>query len=63
VICVECTTQFEGINRCAKCLGARLAKAKKLVARKDWSVGNVLLAMMSFGAIYGIAWVLSKVFT
>ncbi len=63
VICVECTTQFEGINRCARCLAARLAKAKKLVARQDWSVSNLLLALISFGAIYGIAWLLSKVFT
>ena len=63
VICVECTTQFEGINRCAKCLAARLAKAKKLVARRDWSFGNLLLALISLGAVYGIAWVISKVFT
>lgn len=63
VICVECTTQFEGINRCAKCLAARLAKAKKLVARRDWSAGNVLLAMISFGAVFGIVWLLTRVFT
>ncbi|MFT3837990.1 MAG: hypothetical protein QM723_13470 [Myxococcaceae bacterium] len=63
VICVECTTQFEGINRCAKCLAARLAKAKKLVARKDWSAGNVLLSLFSLGAVFGIVWLLTRAFT
>ena len=40
VICRECTTQFEGINRCAKCLAARLSQAQKIVARSEWGVGN-----------------------
>ncbi|MBL8912881.1 MAG: hypothetical protein JNM17_19465 [Archangium sp.] len=59
VICTECTTQFEGINRCAKCLQARLAAARSLVDRKDWSFGNILLALIAvallFGSFYGIA--------
>ena len=59
VICTECTTQFEGINRCAQCLGDRLVQARKLVDRKDWSVGSVLLALMAvtmlFGGFYGLA--------
>ena len=59
VICTECTTQFEGINRCAKCLGDRLAKARKLVDRKDWSIGSLLLAVIAiavlFGGFYGLA--------
>ncbi len=59
VICTECTTQFEGINRCAQCLGARLAKARTLIVRKDWSVGSVLLALVAvavlFGGFYGLA--------
>ena len=63
VICVECTTQFEGINRCAKCLAARLAKAKKLVARKDWSFGNVFLALCSLGIIYGLGWLFTRMFS
>lgn len=52
VICVECTTQFEGINRCATCLGKRLAKARQLVARNDWSFGNVVLAVMAIGVVF-----------
>lgn len=59
VICTECTTQFEGINRCAQCLGKRLAQAKALLVRKDWSAGNVFLALISvallFGGFYGLA--------
>lgn len=53
VICPECTTQFEGINRCAQCLQQRLQKATALVARKEWGVGNVLLAVLSLGVIFG----------
>lgn len=64
MICVECTTQFEGINRCATCLGKRLAKARQLIARNDWSIGNVLLAAMCvvvvFGGLYGLAALLAR---
>lgn len=54
VICRECTTQFEGINRCASCLGARLSKAKALGDRKEWSAGNVLVALVSMGVLFGL---------
>ncbi len=64
MICVECTTQFEGINRCATCLGKRLAKARQLVARNDWSIGNLLLAatcvLVVFGGFYGLAKLLAN---
>jgi hypothetical protein len=53
VICIECTTQFEGINRCANCLNTRLARAKQVLARRDWSVGGVLLALLSLAVLYG----------
>lgn len=59
VICVECTTQFEGINRCATCLGQRLARAQRVVSRDDWSFGTLTLAALSllgvFGGLYGLA--------
>lgn len=64
MICVECTTQFEGINRCATCLGKRLAKARQLIARNDWSIGNLLLAatcvLVVFGGFYGLAKLLAN---
>lgn len=53
VICTECTTQFEGINRCAKCLGERLSKMQTLLARNDWSMGNVLAAVLAVGILFG----------
>jgi ribosomal protein L34E len=53
VICVECTTQFEGINRCATCLSQKLAATKKLVDRSDWSVGSVLVAMCAAAVLAG----------
>ena len=53
VICRECTTQFEGINRCASCLEKRLLIMEGPKVRQDWSLGNVLLALVSFGIIYG----------
>jgi hypothetical protein len=59
VICVECTTQFEGINRCATCLGRRLQQARQALARNDWSFGNLFLAavclLVVFGGFYGLA--------
>jgi hypothetical protein len=63
VICVECTTQFEGINRCATCLGKRLQQARRALARNDWSVGNLFLAaccvVLVFASIYGLATLLA----
>ena len=53
VICTECTTQFEGINRCARCLSARLQKLKRLGARNDWSFFSVSLALLSLLVLYG----------
>jgi hypothetical protein len=60
VICTECTTQFEGINRCAKCLAARLAKVRTLAERQDWSVGNIVLALLSVALLFGIFFGLAK---
>jgi len=55
VICQECSTQFEGINRCARCLAARHAAASRAPAeRRAWTVGNVLLALLSIAAVYGL---------
>jgi hypothetical protein len=53
VICQECTTQFDGINRCASCLGQKLARSRTLAPRREWSVGNLFLAVASFLAVWG----------
>ncbi len=54
VVCRECTTQFEGINRCAACLTRRLSQSSQVRERREWSVGNVLLALASFGVLFGL---------
>ena len=59
VICRECTTQFEGINRCANCLQKRLQALEGPAERREWSVGNVLLALVSVGVVYGGIWVVA----
>ena len=62
VICPECTTQFEGINRCAKCLAARLAKTVSLKARGEWTVGNLLLALISVAVLFGTVYFTASLF-
>ncbi len=63
VICRECTTQFEGINRCAKCLATKLAAAQQLAPRNDWSPGAVLLALVSTGTLFAGFLMLAGVLT
>jgi hypothetical protein len=53
IICRECTTQFEGINRCARCLEQRLQALQEPGERQEWSMGNVLLALVGAGVLYG----------
>ncbi len=60
VICAECTTQFEGINRCASCLAKRLESLRTLTARNDWSVGSVVLGLFSFGVLFVVFGTLAK---
>jgi hypothetical protein len=52
VICMECTTQFEGINRCSQCLAATLSRLKASARRIDWSLGNVLLSLLAMGLLF-----------
>lgn len=61
VICIECTTQFEGINRCARCLSQKLASSRELKTRKEWGAGNVFLAVISFGFVFGLVYLAAKV--
>lgn len=53
IICVECTTQFEGINRCSACLAVKLSKVKRAPTRQEWSVSNISLALLAAGLFYG----------
>jgi hypothetical protein len=60
VICSECTTQFEGINRCARCLQARRDALQGLSARRDWSAAGVLQALAAAGTLYGALWAVAR---
>jgi hypothetical protein len=60
VICLECTTQFEGINRCARCLGKQLARTTALKGRDEWSAGNLLLALFSVAALFTSIFLLAR---
>lgn len=63
VICQECTTQFEGINRCARCLAKRLQAAKTIRPRSEWGPLNVTLALLSAAFVFGVALLLAKAVT
>lgn len=60
VICRECTTQFEGINRCASCLDKRLKALEGPAERREWSAGGVLLALLSAGVVYVGFWAVAN---
>ena len=54
VVCRECTTQFEGINRCASCLSKRLSASREVALRTEWTFGNVALALVAGGTLFGL---------
>lgn len=60
VICTECTTQFEGINRCSACLAKRLVSIKQVAVRNEWSAGAVILALLSASAIFAVFLLVAK---
>ena len=60
VICRECTTQFEGINRCAACLDRRTKALAVSTEQREWSAGNVLLALLSAAVVYGGVWLAAR---
>jgi hypothetical protein len=60
VICQECTTQFEGINRCASCLAARTRKPTTAQQHREFSVANVALAALSFSLLFAGLWLLAR---
>jgi len=60
VICRECTTQFEGINRCAACLAQRLKALEVTAERREWTPGSVMLALVGAALVYGGVWVVAQ---
>lgn len=60
VICLECTTQFEGINRCAACLQRLGKKAQAAAPRREWGALNLVTLLGVFATLFGgVAWVAS----
>lgn len=59
VICSECSTQFEGINRCASCLEARLVQAAAKHRTHDWTFGAVAGATVSSAILFGCFWIVA----
>jgi len=60
VVCVECTTQFEGINRCAACLAKLGKRSAEPLRRSEWGAGNVLTLLLVFATLFGgISWAAS----
>jgi hypothetical protein len=62
VICQECTTQFEGINRCAACL-TKMSKKREVVSRgSELGAGSMLTLLFVFGVLFGgVAWAASLI--
>lgn len=60
VVCAECTTPFDGINRCAACL-SKLGRRHDGRARgSDFRVGSFVTLLVVFGALFGgLAWAAS----
>ena len=53
VICQECTTQFEGINRCAACL-TKMSKQGEVARRgSDFDTASALTLLLVFGVLFG----------
>ena len=57
VVCVECTTQFEGINRCAACLAKLGRKAAVRPRGADLGLANLATLVVVFALLFGaLAW-------
>jgi ribosomal protein L34E len=53
VVCAECSTQFEGINRCARCLQKMAPKKDAKRPFREWGAVSVVGALFCLGLLYG----------
>ena len=53
VVCAECSTQFEGIYRCARCLAKMAPKADTRRAFRELGPGSLLGALLSLAVLFG----------
>lgn len=54
VVCEECTTRFEGINRCTMCLAARQAALADVPDVPEWSARVVIPAICGVLLFFGL---------
>jgi hypothetical protein len=59
VVCAECSTQFEGINRCARCLAKLAPKGQAKSTLSEWGVASLLGAACCGGLLFGAVWLLA----
>jgi hypothetical protein len=61
VVCAECSTQFEGINRCASCLAKLAPKTDTSKhVRSEWGFGSLLGATVALGLLWGAVMVIAN---
>ena len=53
VVCAECSTQFEGINRCARCLAKMAPRQAEKRSFREWGPVSILGALCCGGLLYG----------
>jgi hypothetical protein len=59
VICAECTTQFEGINRCAACLAKMSRAAARKAAPSSFGAASLATLAAVFGSVFGLVYWIS----
>jgi hypothetical protein len=60
VVCAECSTQFEGINRCARCLQKLAPKRDERRAFREWGFWSIAGALFGLSVLYGGVLMLAK---
>ena len=60
VICKECTTQFDGINRCAACLANLSRQHSQRAEGKAWGAGTVFGMLVSFAGVFGVVYLFAR---
>jgi hypothetical protein len=53
VVCGECSTPFEGINRCARCLARLAPRAQVDLPHREASALSLLGAAVALGLLFG----------
>lgn len=60
VVCAECSTPFEGINRCAPCLVRLAPRAPVVRPHREGSPGSLLASAVALCLLCAGAWLVAK---